>query len=111
VTMRRPEGFNLWQWAIEGVSLKTVFVVIGMMVTSHYAMQTRVTLVEQQQPEMNRRFDEMTKQLDEQRDALKAKVDQETYDRDQRKLSEQLGSIQASVGNIETILMEKKTGR
>jgi tRNA U34 5-carboxymethylaminomethyl modifying GTPase MnmE/TrmE len=105
--MRKPEGLNVWQWAMKDVSVKTIVVVIGLMVSSHYATQTRVTLVEQKQPENDRRFDEVTRQLNQQRDEIKGKVDFQTYEIDQQKIAASLAAIEASVNNIETILMEQ----
>ena len=107
MTLRKPDDVGTLRWLTNGIDFKTLIAAGVFVFGASYSLATRVTVIEQDKPETNRRFEETARRLDEQRDQLKDKVDKQTYDMDQRKLSDELTAIRESQGRIEDILMEK----
>jgi hypothetical protein len=108
VTLRRPENMSVYQWMVDGLSLKTVILLISVVIGAHYAESSRITVVEQRTPDISRRLDETQRMIEDQRNDIKSKVDRDTYENDERKLQGQLTAIQDSQGRIESALMEKR---
>lgn len=108
MTIRKPDDMPVYRWLMDGVNFKTIIITLGIVIGAHYTQGDRITVVEQRQPEFVRRLDDTQKMIEEQRDDIKAKVDRDTYDADQRKLQDELTAIQDSQGRIETILMDQK---
>ncbi len=112
MTLRRPEDRSIVQWCFEGLNLKTVVLLIISLCGCYYTMGTRVTVIESDKKadktETDRRFDDVGRQLDLQRDAIKSKLDKDTYEADQRRLAEELTAIRDTTGRIEEILMERQ---
>jgi hypothetical protein len=98
----------VYKWLVDGLSLKNVVVTVFIVVGLHYTQDSRITVVEQHEPEFARRLDDTQKAIDAQTADIKSKVDRDTYDADQRKLQDELSQIQESEGRIESILMDQK---
>ena len=112
MTMLRPERLTAAQWLLKDLSLKTIIVSVLAISAFVWRHANQITVVsaktDQRFTEEDRRDNELQRRLDSQRDAIKAKVDKETYEADRARLSEQLQSIQLSLNTIQAALMQPR---
>jgi hypothetical protein len=111
MTVSRPEDKTIKQWLTEGLTLKTVvvasFTVSSILVGSHYAMGTKIAVVDNRIGANELRVDSLQKQLDLQRDEIKTKVSAEEYLANQKQLEDDIKAIRESQEQMYTLIVER----
>ena len=112
MTLQKPEDKTIKQWLSEGLTLKTVlvalFTVCSVLVGSHYAMGTKITIVDGRLGADEQRVDSIQKQLDLQRDEIRTKVSEEEFLADQKRLADDIAAIRESQEHMYAFIVEKR---
>jgi len=111
MTYQKPEDKTIKQWLSEGLNLKTVlmacFALSSVLIGSHYAMGTKITIVDDRIGANEQRVDSLQKQLDLQRDEIKTKVSEEEFLATQKRLDDNISAIRESQEHMYAFLVEK----
>lgn len=102
MTLRRPEGVSFADWARKDFSPKTVIAVAALLVGNYIAIAGRVTVVEQQAPNVERQEREIEELKSE-------KASKQDLEAEQRSIDARLAAQQESLNRIEGYLMERKS--
>jgi hypothetical protein len=97
--MHRPAGLSVVQWALDGVSLKTIILATIAIVGSHATMAGKVSV-------LDKRVDIHDHVLEAQSETLKEKLDRETYYADQHQQAQDIHDMKISLNTIQQALME-----
>jgi len=111
MTYQKPEDKTIKQWLSEGLNLKTVLVIVfaitSTLVGAHYAMGTKITIVDGRTGVLEQRTDSIQKQLDLQRNEIDTKVSKEELLFTQKRLDDNIAAIRESQEHMYTFLVEK----
>lgn len=111
MTYQKPEDKTIKQWLSEGLNLKTVlaiaFAVISTLVGAHYAMGTKITIVDGRTGALEQKTDSLQKQLDYQRDVIDTKVSTAEFLAMQKRIDDNIAAIRDSQERIEMWQVEK----
>jgi len=106
VTLRKPEGVSVVDWALRDMSLKTIVVVGALLVGNYVAIVSRVTVVEQSAPNVKADMDRTQREIEELKAESVSKADMES---EERSIDARLAAQQESLNRIEGYLMERKS--
>ena len=111
MTYQKPEDKTIKEWLSEGLNLKTVlaitFAVISTFVGAHYAMGTKITIVDGRTGALEQKTDSLQKQLDYERDVIDTKVSTAEFLAMQKRIDDNIAAIRDSQERIEMWQVEK----
>lgn len=112
MTYQKPEDKTMKQWLSEGLNLKTVltitFAIMTTLIGAHYAMGTKITIVDGRTGALEQRTDSLQKQLDYQRDQIDTKVSKEEFLATEKRLDDNIAAIRESQERTELFLQDRR---